>query len=209
MRLIFPGALVLLLFCAPAALAQYEVFEEDEQFRYKFRIDQLEYGRIDTIHVSYSITNKTPQALELPMCCCGVEFFAVRDSSCWLGEENCQVAGCDACDVCWDDDPCQNDECTPIPIGPGETRELFWNWDTEVCPRDIGFDGQFGNIGWFRVIAGWHHCDVPGLTNMMSAQIYIATRVPVRPMTWGGIKVLYGREDPPPAQNGPASPGSP
>ena len=63
--------------------------------------------------------------------------------------------------------------------------------------------GQFGNIGWFRVIAGWHHCDVPGLTNMMSAQIYIATQVPVQVTTWGGIKALYRAEEEEPGPDKP------
>jgi len=174
-----------------AAAAQASVHKDDGTFEYVMTVDQLVYGLFDSVHVSYSVTNITETRENMNVCCCGVEFFAVRDSSCVFGADTCEVAGCDACPVCFDGDGCSFDPCSPISIPPDSTVEFRWDWAREVCPEDFGADPLFGNVGTFRIVTGYHVCDGGDYANRLEMGITVTTRVATLPTTWGSLKTRH------------------
>jgi len=158
-------------------------------------VDQSVYGRVDTVRVAFFITNISDSIHTVPLCCCGVDFFAVRDSSCELGAQGCSIAGCDGCSVCFPGLLCEEDPCIAFDMTPGETREFHWNWDRTICEGDFQYDPVYGNVGTYRIIAGYNDCETGRLVHALSIPIEVLKAVPVEARSWGGIKERYGAPD--------------
>jgi hypothetical protein len=170
------------------ALGQADVSRTEGAFLLTLTVDKLVYALFDTVHVVYTVENTSDTTAWFPLCCCGVEFFAVRDSSCTLEDEDCQVAGCDACETCFPDNDCSFDPCIPFPLAPGQSQTFVWDWDRVLCPLDAGYDETYGNVGTYRIEVGYRDCADGALRGRLSIPIEILTQVPVRRSTWGGMK---------------------
>jgi hypothetical protein len=180
------------------AFAQDNVrVEEDGPWRYTFTVDQLVYGFLDDIEMNYRVENISAVTDTFQVCGCGVEFYVVRDTLS-LGEDGSEVAGCDACPVCFLDEVCSFDPCeAPIVLAPGEFYDFPWAWDRARCEGDFGYPGGLGNVGTFNVIAGWNACPVGCFSNVLEIPILVTTQTPVDPVTWGTLKSRFGAPDPP------------
>jgi hypothetical protein len=176
--------------------AQFSVSHEEEGLRFTLTVDQLVIGLPDSIHVSYTVENLADSSRSLALCCCGVEFFAIRDSSCTYDdlstEPTCQIAGCDACTVCFPLGVCGEEPCELLPLAAGGKQVLTWHWDRVVCEGDTGSDLILGNVGTFRIVAGYNRCDPPGLAQVLSIPVEVLKVIPVQPTSWGRLKAGYG-----------------
>ena len=192
-RILVAAAVMAWLGSAPSeAGAQARVRSDDGIFEYVMQVNRRVYGLIDTVHVSYTVHNITDTTQVMNVCCCGVEFFAVRDSACTFGGDGCEIAGCDACPVCFEGDGCSFDPCSPITIKSEASVVFTWDWSRDVCPWDFGFDPVWGNAGTFRLVTGYHVCDAgPGLQNALDMPITVLKQVATFPRTWGSVKALY------------------
>lgn len=187
---------------APPARAQISVSSADSTFRYTLSLDKQVYGLADSVFATYTVANLTDSLVELPLCCCGVEFYAMRDSACRLGDDECEIAGCDACPVCFPTLNCELDPCIPVPVAPGTTRTFRWRWGkSEVCINDFGADPQFGNVDSFRVMAGYQECGTGLRVHVLDIPIHVLRTVPVIPVRWGTMKTRYGAGSPGPGRD--------
>jgi hypothetical protein len=170
---------------------------ENDTYRYTFTVDQLAYGRLDDVYMTYVVENVSDAPVQFDVCGCGVEFYAVRDTFS-LGEDGSEIAGCDACPTCFVDEVCSFDPCeAPIELLPGESYLFEWTWDRQICPEDYGWDPTYGNVGRFTAIAGWNACPVGCFTDVLEIPIEVTIALPVQPLSWGVLKSRFYTPDPP------------
>lgn len=198
-------SLALVLLAPGAAEGQVSVSRRDGPFLFTLTVDRLEYGFFDEVQTLYTVRNVTGTAASVPVCCCGFETWVLRDSTCVPGAPDCEIAGCDACETCFEDTSCLFDPCEPLALAPGETFEFPWTWDRHLCIYDFGYDPVYGNVGRFVVMAGYQECDGgTALSSVLEIPVEVTTITPVVPARWSTLKARHGtvgEDEPPPERN--------